>query len=166
MTQTRLRVGALALVQRLIYEVDESEQGVVNTDRLFSELCDQVQANSQPSKVQLSCHSNLGVISGDHAVSTALIVIEAVTNALRHGFPGDQGGTINVLLEAEGEDGLLTICDDGIGASDDDDPAGMGLELIRALTLQLEGHLTLCQTEGGGRTVSVRFPCQEAVALT
>ena len=166
MTQTRLRVGALALVQRLIYEVDESEQGVVNTDRLFSELCDQVQANSQPSKVQLSCHSNLGVISGDHAVSTALIVIEAVTNALRHGFPGDQGGTINVLLEAEGEDGLLTICDDGIGASDDDDPAGMGLELIRALTLQLEGHLTLCQTEGGGRTVAVRFPCQVAVALT
>jgi signal transduction histidine kinase len=92
MTQTRLRVGALALVQRLIYEVDESEQGAVNTDRLFSELCDQVQANSQPSKVLLSCLSNLGVISGDHAVSAALIVIEAVTNALRHGFPGDQGG--------------------------------------------------------------------------
>lgn len=165
MTQTRLRVGALALVQRLIYEVDESEQGVVNTDRLFSELCDQVQANFQPSKVLLSCQSNLGVISGDHAVSTALIVIEAVTNALRHGFPGDQAGTINVLLEASGQDGLLTICDDGIGASDDD-PAGMGLELIRALTLQLEGQLTLSQTEGGGRTVSVRFPCQEAVALT
>jgi two-component sensor histidine kinase len=166
MTQTRLRVGALALVQRLIYEVDESEQGVVNTDRLFSELCDQVQANSQPSKVLLSCLSNLGVISGDHAVSAALIVIEAVTNALRHGFPGDQGGTISVLLEAAGQDGLLTICDDGIGASDDDDPAGMGLELIRALTLQLEGHLVLSQTAGGGRTVAVRFPCQEAMALT
>lgn len=166
MTQTRLRVGALALVQRLIYEVDESEQGVVNTDRLFSELCDQVQANSQPSKVLLSCHSKLGVISGDHAVSAALIVIEAVTNALRHGFPGDQGGTINVLLESAGQDGLLTICDDGIGASDDDDPAGMGLELIRALTLQMEGHLVLSQTAGGGRTVAVRFPCQEAVALT
>ena len=166
MMQTGLRVGALALVQRLIYEVDESEQGVVNTGRLFSELCDQVQANFQPSKVQLSCRSNLGVISGDHAVSTALIVIEAVTNALRHGFPGDQGGTINVLLEAAGEDGFLTICDDGIGASDEDDPPGMGLELIRALTLQLEGHLTLSQTTGGGRTVSVRFPCQEAVALS
>jgi two-component sensor histidine kinase len=166
MTQTRLRVGALALVQRLIYEVDESEQGVVNTDRLFSELCDQVQANSQPSKVLLSCLSNLGVISGDHAVSAALIVIEAVTNALRHGFPGDQGGMISVLLEPSGQDGLLTICDDGIGASDDDDPAGMGLELIRALTLQLEGHLVLSQTAGGGRTVAVRFPCQQAVALT
>jgi two-component sensor histidine kinase len=165
MTQTRLRVSALALVQRLIYEVDESEQGVVNTDRLFSELCGQVHADSQPSKVQLSCRSNLGVISGDHAVSTALIVIEAVTNALRHGFPGDQAGTINVLLETAGQDGLLTICDDGIGSSDVDDPAGMGLELIRALTLQLEGQLTLSQTAGGGRTVAVRFPCQEE-ALT
>ena len=163
MTQTRLRVGALALVQRLIYEVDESEQGVVNTDRLFSELCDQVHANYQSSKVLVSCHSNLGVISGDHAVSAALIVIEAVTNALRHGFPEDQGGTINVLLEPAGEDGLLTICDDGIGSSDGDDPAGMGLELISALTSQLEGQLTLSQTAGGGRTVAVRFPCREAV---
>ena len=163
MTQTRLRVGALALVQRLIYEVDDSEQGVVNTDRLFSELCAEVQANFQSSKVLVSCHSNLGVISGDHAVSAALIVIEAVTNALRHGFPEDQAGTINVLLEPAGEDGLLTICDDGIGSSDDDDPAGMGLELISALTSQLEGWLTLSQTQGGGRTVAVRFPCGEAV---
>jgi two-component sensor histidine kinase len=163
MTQTRLRVGALALVQRLIYEVDESEQGVVNTDRLFSELCDQVHASYQSSKVLVSCHSNLGAISGDHAVSAALIVIEAVTNALRHGFPGDQAGTINVLLEPAGADGLLTICDDGVGSSDNDDLSGMGLELISALTSQLNGLLTLSQTAGGGRTVAVRFPCWEAV---
>jgi signal transduction histidine kinase len=91
------------------------------------------------------------------------IAREALTNALRHGFPEDQGGTINVLLEPAGEDGLLTICDDGIGSSDGDDPAGMGLELISALTSQLEGQLTLSQTAGGGRTVAVRFPCREAV---
>jgi two-component sensor histidine kinase len=166
MTQTRLRVGALALVQRLIYEVDESERGAVQTDRLFSELCAQVQGNFQPSKVLVSCHSTLGVISGDHAVSAALIVIEAVKNALRHGFPGGQAGSIKVRLEADGGDGLLTISDDGIGSSDGDDATGMGLELIRALTSQLEGQLTFSETDGGGRTVAVRFPCPEERAST
>ena len=159
MTQTRLRVGALALVQRLIYEVEESEQGAVNTDRMFSELCAEVQANFPPSKVSVSCLSTLGVISGDQAVSAALIVTEALTNALRHGFPEDQAGAIHVRLEPLEGDGLLTICDDGIGSSDSDDPAGMGLDLIQALTSQLDGQLSFSKTAGGGKTVVVRFPC-------
>ncbi len=160
MTQTRLRVGALALVQRLIYEVEESEQGAVNTDRMFSELCAEVQANFPPSKVSVSCLSTLGVISGDQAVSAALIVTEALTNALRHGFPEDQAGAIHVRLEPLEGDGLLTICDDGIGSSDSDDPAGMGMDLIQALTLQLDGQLSFSKTAGGGKTVVVRFPCR------
>lgn len=160
MTQTRLRVGALALVQRLIYEVDESERGAVDTDRLFAELCAQVQANFQTTKVSVSCRSSLGVISGDQAVSAALIVIEAVTNAFRHGFPEDQAGSIKVRLEPVEDDGLLTVSDDGVGSSDGDEPTGMGLELIRALAAQLEGTLTLSETAGGGKTVIVRFPCR------
>lgn len=161
MTQTRLRVGALALVQRLIYEVDESERGSVDTARLFGELCAQVQSNFQSSAISVNCHSDLGVITGDQAVSAALIVVEAMTNAFRHGFPEGRKGAISVRLSREGEDGVLVIVDDGVGALDGDEATGIGLELMKALSAQLEGTFSLNETIGGGRTVVVRFPAHE-----
>lgn len=164
MTQTRLRVGALALVQRLIYELDESERGAVDTGRLFSELCAQVQSNFQPSLVSVRCHSSLGIITGDQAVSAALIVVEAVTNAFRHGFPDARAGKITVSLDRDGEQGVLTVLDNGVGGNGSEDEVGMGLELIRALTAQLEGQVTFVETEGGGRTVVIRFPSPELMA--
>lgn len=162
MTQTRLRVGALALVQRLIYEVDDSERGSVDTKRLFSELCAQVQSNFQGAAIAVHCHSDLGVISGDQAVSAALIVVEAMTNAFRHGFPEGRKGAISVQLTREDGDGVLTIVDDGVGALDGEGATGIGLELMKALSAQLDGHFTLSETAGGGRTVVVRFPRHEA----
>ena len=164
MTQTRLRVGALALVQRLIYEVDDSERGSVDTARLFGELCAQVQSNFQSSAISVNCHSDLGVISGDQAVSAALIVVEAMTNALRHGFPEGRRGAILVRLTRDGGDGVLTIIDDGVGALDGEGDTGIGLELMLALSVQLEGQFSLIETVGGGRTVVVRFPCPEGIS--
>ncbi len=164
MTQTRLRVGALALVQRLVYELDESERGAVDTARLFTELCTQIHSNYQSTQISTHCHSSLGVISGDQAVSAALIVVEAVTNAYRHGFPRDRTGRIDVTLVREGQDGLLSVSDDGIGAVGGEGAAGIGLDLMQALTAQLEGQLSVSETTGGGRTVSVRFPCAEVLA--
>lgn len=164
MTQTRLRVGALALVQRLVYELDESERGAVDTSRLFTELCGQIQANFQPTRIPVQCCSSLGVISGDQAVSAALIVVEAVTNAFRHGFPDDRAGEIFVRLERAGDEAQLTISDDGVGAVGVEAPSGMGWDLMNALTAQLEGRLDLSETAGGGRTISVHFPCREVPA--
>lgn len=163
MTQTRLRVGALALVQRLIYDVDESEQGAVDTALLFGELCAQVQSNFQGTGVSVDCHADLGVISGDQAVSTALIVVEALTNAFRHGYPSGKGGAISVRLTRDGPDGVLTIVDDGVGALDENGATGIGLDLMKALSAQLDGVFSVQETHGGGRTVVVRFPCHAAV---
>lgn len=165
MTQTRLRVGALALVQRLIYEVDESERGSVDTARLFGELCAQVQSNFNSTGISVHCHSDLGVITGDQAVSAALIVVEAMTNAFRHGYPSGRKGAITVRLGRDKGDGVLTIEDDGVGALDGDDEIGIGLELMKALSAQLDGRFSLLETSGGGRTVVVRFPCHESAVL-
>lgn len=165
MTQTRLRVSALALVQRLIYEVNDSERGAVDTGRLFSELCAQVESNFRPSTVKVKCHSDLGVVTGDQAVAAALIVVEAITNAFRHAFPAQKEGSIRVLLRREGAVGVLTIEDDGIGDLANSTESGMGLELMHALTAQLEGTFTLSETQGGGRTLLIRFPCPETDGL-
>lgn len=157
MTQTRLRVSALALVHRLIYELDDSERGLVDTAQLFRELRVQIEPSVKAGSVVLTCQSRAGSISGDQAVAASLIVVEAVTNAFRHGFPDARSGRIDVLMRAEGKEAILSITDDGVG---DDSPAintGMGHDLMRALADQLNGLLVISPTEGGGRTVTVRF---------
>ena len=164
MLKTGLRVGALALVHRLIYEFDGSERGLVDTERLFQELCAQLQASFLGSShVQMHCQSHAGSISGDQAVATALIVVEAVTNAFQHGFPDMHAGVILVSLAAEGRAATLLVTDNGIGSLDASRPQGMGHDMMHALAEQLGGQMEMCETEGGGRTVRVAEHYLDAV---
>ena len=55
-------------------------------------------------------------LSAAQAVPVGLIVNEAVTNALKHAFPGERPGSVTVRLRRQGERGLrLEIADDGVG---------------------------------------------------
>jgi two-component system, sensor histidine kinase PdtaS len=84
----------------------------------------------------------------------ALILNECVNNALEHGFPSGDSGTITIRLEAS-YDGRgkhrLTIADDGVGP-----PAGFdlteaqsaGLAFVNSFALQISGSFRL---ESGGR---------------
>ncbi len=166
MLKTSLRVGALALVQRLIYELDGSERGLVDTERLFGELCAQLQGNFLgSSNVEVHCQSQAGSISGDQAVAAALIVVEAVANAFQHGFPNGPSGYINVSLTTEGRDACLTIRDNGVGSLDTSEAPGMGHDMMQALAEQLGGQIETSETHGGGRTVCVRFHMSRTVLI-
>ncbi|MER8473853.1 ATP-binding protein [Mesorhizobium sp. M1328] len=50
----------------------------------------------------------------EQAIPLGLIVNELVTNALKHAFPGDRGGTIAVKLFRD-PSLVLTVADDGVG---------------------------------------------------
>jgi two-component system, sensor histidine kinase PdtaS len=82
-------------------------------------------------------------LSAAQAVPVGLIVNEAVTNALKHAFPGERPGSVTVRLRRQGERGLrLEIADDGVGLPGADAGAavGGGTRLIRVLARQLNGH--------------------------
>jgi two-component system, sensor histidine kinase PdtaS len=84
----------------------------------------------------------------------ALMLNECVNNALEHGFPGRNGGTIAICLEAS-YDGRgrhrLTIADDGVGPPAGFDSTGAqsaGLAFVNSFALQIGGSFRL---ESGGR---------------
>ena len=75
------------------------------------------------------------------ATRIGLIVNELVTNALKHAFPDERGGTVSVRLRRTGDELTLTVEDDGIGCPDA--PAeGLGSRIVRLLVQQLRGHMT------------------------
>ena len=93
------------------------------------------------------------------AVPVGLIVNEAVTNALKHAFPGERQGAVTVRLRRHGESRLrLEIADDGVGlpGSDAGAPGGSGTRLVRLLARQLDGHAAWHARPG--TTVVVTFP--------
>lgn len=158
--QTRARIAALALVQRLAYDTGtRAEQGFVDMKLLLNELCEQTRAEFADRKdILLSCDADIPEGHVDRAVPLALIVLEAVANAFRHAFPNGRGGRVSVTFREDENVQVLTISDDGIGY----DPASpdsrkMGRDLIIALARQLDAELTNETTPGGGVTITVRF---------
>lgn len=158
--QTRARIAALALVQRLAYDTGtRAEQGFVDMPALLNELCEQVKAEfSGRRDISLLCEAEISEEHIDRAVPLALIVLEAVANAFRHGFPEGRGGKVLVTFREERGTRVLTISDDGTGY----DPAlrdarRMGRDLMVGLARQMDAQLNTRASAGSGVTITVEF---------
>jgi two-component sensor histidine kinase len=95
----------------------------------------------------------------DRAVSVALVLIELVTNAAKHGYANRVPGPIRVRLERVPDGCLrLSVTDDGQGL-----PAGFALErsqglgtrIILALAERLGGHVQANGRDGGAEFAMV-----------
>ena len=86
----------------------------------------------------------------DTAVPLAFIAVEVLTNAFKHAFPLGRGGTITVSAKREGDRGILTIADDGVGlpAARAARRRALGLTIVSKLVQQIDGHARAAE---GGR---------------
>ncbi len=75
------------------------------------------------------------------AVPVALIVLEAVTNALKHGFPDGRKGEIAITLRREGDAAEIIVRDNGVGLAGDAKSAS-GTKLAAMLAEQIEGSFS------------------------
>lgn len=83
------------------------------------------------------------------AISLALLVNEAVTNAFKHAYPDGQSGEIFVRVARAADRGLrIGIQEDGVGFSSDVRQGALGLALMRTFASQLGGHLAVLSDEG------------------
>ncbi len=155
--QRRLR--AMALVHQQLYaSADLTAVGLGGYLRkLVADLRDSFQG-------QARCSLDLDdtTLSAELALPLGMIVCELLTNSLRHAFPADRVGTISVSVRRQDGALCVTVDDDGIGlprAVAGGDADGFGLTLVRQLTRQLRGQVTL----GGsmGCCVVVRIPLPE-----
>lgn len=93
------------------------------------------------------------------AISVGLIVVELITNAIKHAFPDNEHGTISLSLESSDDSVSLEIRDNGIGIPADFDTTqsdSIGFKLVHALTSQLNGTLSML-TENGTQWL-LEFP--------
>jgi two-component sensor histidine kinase len=96
-------------------------------------------------------------LPAEQAVAMGLVVNELVTNALKHAFPDERAGTVEVVL-AEGSELTLIVRDDGIGCTLKRE--GMGTRLIRLLAQQLGASVAWENPEVGCQ-VRIAFSATE-----
>lgn len=107
------------------------------------------------------------------ALPLGLVVTELVGNAFTHAFPEGEPGVVTIELRRRGEDAVLTVSDEGVGAQgwpdgrpdpsspppEADAPApatGLGLRLVRGFVRQIRGCVEI--DVDAGTHVRVTFP--------
>ena len=156
--ESQNRIHAISLIHQKLYLSENI--ALIEMNAYIREVADYLLDSFQmEERVQLQIAVDPIELDGAIAVPMGLIINEAVTNSLKYAFPGGRKGQISISLQTvDGQSCLLTIADDGIGLDHDVDLAhtrSLGMVLMKGLTKQLDGFLTIDNTDG--LTVSVLF---------
>ncbi|MET1115216.1 MAG: AAA family ATPase [Comamonas sp.] len=160
--QSRNRVRSMALVHENLYRAGDFAR--VPMAAHLGTLCSQLGQvyGLDESRVRLRMRVSDIELRLDQAVSCSLIVNELVANALKHAFPGEQHGHIEVRMQqTRNQFYTLTVKDSGIGLPAHIEPAEvdtLGLQLVEDLSHQLRG--TLSVQRGPGTRFTVEFPIE------
>ncbi len=144
------RLALVGKISRALYDPAGPGQAL----RAFlAMLADDILAASGRSDIRLSIEAPDELVLEPHVmVPVALIVTEAMSNAIEHGFAA-RGGAIGLSVSHEGKDLALRLADDGHGLPDGFDLGGsesLGLRIARALAAQFGGHFRLDRRAEGG----------------
>jgi two-component sensor histidine kinase len=145
------RIQAMAMIHQRLYNTDD--YNFVLMPSYISELVDYLKESFNPgTRIIFKLSIDPVALNLSVAVPIALILNEAISNSLKHGFPDGREGTVTVELQNLGGQGkLLKIVDDGIGippSVDESNPNSFGLRLIRGLTSDISGALTIEKSKG------------------
>lgn len=156
--EMRSRINALALVHRVLYEIDDEQ--TVDVAHLLQLLAEQTNEafGDDRRDVRITVNVAPRELPSEMAVPLSLLTVEILTNAFKHAFPGGRAGTIVIALD-ELPDGRLRlrIIDDGVGFNVGAMHASIGARLIRAFGQQLGGGAIFRSGPDGGTAVEILF---------
>ena len=157
--ETETRIKSMALVHEKLYSSDNlaSIDFTSYTKLLALELFSVYQM--QPNQVALDTQIKNIKIDINQAVPCGLILNELLSNALKYAFPNDRKGKVIVALKSYDKGMLeLSVCDDGIGISDEVDVITgktTGMVIVNALARQLRAEIAI--ERNNGTCFQIRF---------
>jgi two-component sensor histidine kinase len=142
------RIETVARLHRLLSEKPDTDS--VNVATYLQELCDTL-GLSLPDGGTLNFLPGTDsrfegyMVTPDQLLPLALIVTEAVTNAIKYAHPAGVAVTIDIRCRREKAGALvIEVEDDGVGLPEGLDPevdGGLGFQAMRMLARQIEADL-------------------------
>ncbi|MFC3098867.1 sensor histidine kinase [Alteraurantiacibacter palmitatis] len=167
------RVSVVGKIQRTLYNPEGSQRSLSG---LLGPLVRDIVASAQGSAVTIRLEATRDrLLPAEQAIPVALIVSEAVSNALEHGYGPGGGGELVVRITqdspAQSDGSLSHLCiaveDDGAGLPDGFSMAAsgsLGLKIARSLAGSLGGEFTMMPGKRGGTCSQLRFPLPDGDA--
>lgn len=153
------KLQSIGRIQRQLYQTDGAHLAL---DRFLPDLARDLVSTSGRPGITCSVECEPDVQLEPHAaIPVALIVAEAVANAIEHGFTDRDTGRIRIHVVHDHGWLDLAVSDDGAGLSPEFDPAStqsLGVRIARTLADQLGGHFTLTPNAPSGTIARLRFP--------
>lgn len=138
--ETTNRVIAMSMIHEKMYQSEELSK--INLEEYFSSLADDLLNSYQvgfPIEITIQC--SIETLGMRPIVPLALIFNELFSNSLKYAFKHTENARINVdLIHTDEHQFVLTYQDNGQWKTPDRADS-FGLELISALTEQLEGKM-------------------------
>ncbi len=157
--EAQKRVKSMALVHERMY------QSEVLTDLDFTQYIENLGNyifkiyGVNTKRISMKIDINEANIDFNRAIQLGLIVNELISNSLKHAFPDNLAGQVNVKLDSEDEYFILTTSDNGIGLPKKfrlRQTKSLGLQLVQALTNQLKGSIKIDRRKG--TRFRIKFP--------
>ena len=145
------RVRAMALVHEKLYQT--GTLSALGLGEYTQDLLQQLDLATGAAQRGIVLQADVQALQAplELAVPYGLLVVELVSNSLKHGFPDGRQGEVRVQLTRQDQGIELRVADTGVGLPPSfvlQSVASMGLQLAAALATQLGGQLSACN-EGG-----------------
>jgi two-component sensor histidine kinase/AmiR/NasT family two-component response regulator len=153
------RVNSMALIHEKLYRSKSLSK--IDFEDYLNKLAIHLFQVYGVSKERVQLHISakdiwLGI---DTAIPCGLIINELISNSLKHAFPGNRSGNIDIALSMNGGNTYsLVIKDDGMGLPpglDYNHTESLGLQLVNTLTKQLAGNIEV--ERQGGTEIKIKF---------
>jgi two-component sensor histidine kinase len=150
------QVDAIRIIHEKLYQSENIM--MINLKEYLSDLLGTIFSFS-PKRVKVQSIIEIGQIKTKTAIPVGLIVNEAATNAVKHGFPDTDTPEFSVSIRKSEDQIILALSNNGSPFPDGIDlenPETLGLRLISALVDQLDGTIDLIRRPNPAYTI--RFP--------
>ncbi|AYL96934.1 histidine kinase dimerization/phosphoacceptor domain -containing protein [Mucilaginibacter celer] len=144
------RIYTMSLIHQKLYRGEDVQQ--INMANYIPELIKHLK-DSFDSSNKIIFNEKIDDIDLDASVAIpiALIINEAVTNSIKYAFPGEGAGEITVSLRNQDDLLRLELSDNGVGMDKNSinaNPVSLGLQLIRGLTKEIRGEVSIKGSHG------------------
>ena len=157
-SECRSRIVSMSLIHESLYKKEDDERSLFSNyiKELIPRLIETYHVDK--SKVDLKMRIEDFELSLDDSVPCGLMINEIVSNSLKHAFPYESNGMIEIDMHKAGKEMVLKISDDGVGLKEAIDPEAQdtfGFLLIYTLAHQLEAKINV--HNNGGVAFDIRW---------
>ncbi len=156
--ESQNRVRSMAIIHEKLYKSDKMSK--IDFGEYINDLTKSLFYNYliEQDKIRIITNIENIYFDVDTSIPCGLIVNELITNCVKHAFPNDINGEINIDMSNNQGIYTLNVSDNGVGFPEDIDfknTESLGLQLVSNLVNQLDGTVELVNK--GGTSVVIKF---------